>query len=514
MNKNPYSPLRRVAFGMGIPLLVMVLWVPTPSGLSPDGKMVLGVAGLMALWWITEAIPLYATALIPLVAFPLLGIMKMDELAMSYGHHYIFLFMGGFFIAKTIEKWNLHERIALHIISIIGASPRRIILGLMVSTAFLSMWISDTAATMVMFPIGLALIYHMQASVKMSLGEEERQFNNFSTCLVLSIAYAALIGGIATLIGTPPNIVFAGAIEALYPNAPEITFFQWMKVGLPLTVIFLPLTWFYLTYVAFPIKMAEIPGGLELIQGKKRDLGAMSKGERFTSIIFTFAVLGWIFRKNIEIGSWSIPGWSNFLGLEQYVHDSTVAMMASLLLFIVPVDIKKGEFLLDWDWAKRIPWGILILFGGGLALASAVKSTGLSQWIGEGMKILSVFPVLMVVLGVCFVMTFMTEMTSNTAISTVFMPVLGGIAVAMKIDPMLLMVPAALSASCAFMLPVATPPNAIVFSSGYITAPQMARTGFGLNLIGMILITLTIYLLAVPIFGITLSGIPTWAQNP
>jgi solute carrier family 13 (sodium-dependent dicarboxylate transporter), member 2/3/5 len=513
MNKSPYSLRQRIGFWVGIPSVLILLWLPTLSGLSSDGQKVLCIAILMALWWITEAIPLYATALIPLVAFPLLGIMKAEELASSYGHHYIYLFMGGFFLAKAIQKWNLHERIALQIISMIGASPKRIILGMMMATAFLSMWISDTASTMVMFPIGLAILYHVEASVTKTQWEDDLRYRNFSSCLILSIAYAALIGGTATLIGTPPNIVFAGAIKTLYPDAPEITFFQWLKVGLPLTVIFLPLTWFYLTHFALPVRLAEIPGGEEAIQEKKRALGRMSNGERYTLSVFIFAVFGWVFRKNIEIGTWIIPGWSNLLGLDEHVHDSTVAILAALLLFIIPADLKKGEFLLDWNWAKQIPWGILILFGGGIALASAVKSSGLSRWIGEGLTFLSGFPLIMIVLGVCLMMTFMTEITSNTAISTVFMPIMASIAVAMQVNPMLFMIPAALSASCAFMLPVATPPNAIVFSSGYITAPQMARTGLGLNLIGAVLITLVIYLLAIPVFGIVLTGLPPWAQN-
>ena len=492
--------------------MLVILLIPTPPGLSPEGQKVLAVAVLMALFWITEAIPLYATALIPLSAFPLLGIMKAKELASSYGHHFIFLFMGGFFLAKAIEKWNLHERMALHIISMIGTTPRRIILGMMVSTGFLSMWISDTASTMVMFPIGMAILVHVEKSVDEKTWQEDIHYRNFSACLILSIAYAALIGGIATLIGTPPNIVFASSLKTLYPNSPEITFFEWMKVGLPLTLIFLPLTWFYLTRIALPVSLSEIPGGREVINEKKAALGPMTTGERYMLVVFLIAVFGWIFRKNIDLGIVTIPGWSSLLGLENFVNDSTVAMFVALLLFITPVNLKKGEFLLDWEWAKRIPWGILILFGGGIALASSVKSSGLSQWIGEGVGILSELPVILMVLGVCLIITFLTEITSNTAISTVFMPIMGAIAVTMGISPLLFMIPVALSASCAFMLPVATPPNAIVFSSGKITVPQMARTGIGLNFLGVILITLAIYLLAIPIFGITLTGLPPWAQ--
>jgi solute carrier family 13 (sodium-dependent dicarboxylate transporter), member 2/3/5 len=512
MNPSPSSLRRRIGFWLGTAVAILIIAIPTPDGMTPDGQKVFGIAALMAVWWISEAIPLYATALVPLVAFPFLGIMKAGGLASAYGHHFIFLFMGGFFLAKAIERWNLHERLALNIIAVIGTTPRRIVLGLMAATAFLSMWISDTASTMVMFPIAMAVLHHIGESLKQSEGKITENFENFASCLLLAVAYASLIGGIATLIGTPPNIVFAGAIKTLYPDSPEITFFEWMKVGLPLTLVFLPLTWIYLTRVAIPVKLEAIPGGSEAIEEKRAGLGPMSRGEGLTLMVFFVAIFGWVFRKNIEIGSLTLPGWSNLLGLEDFVNDATVAIFVALLLFIIPADAGKGEFLLNWDWAKRIPWGILILFGGGIALASAVQDSGLSKWIGEGLTVLSAFPVLFMVLGVCLLMTFLTEITSNTAIATIFMPILGAIGVAMGVNPMLFMVPAAMSASCAFMLPVATPPNAIVFGSGYISVPQMARTGLGLNLIGAILITLTIYLLAIPVFGISLTGLPPWAR--
>ncbi|HEX9757889.1 MAG TPA: SLC13 family permease [Nitrospiria bacterium] len=480
------------------------------EGLSAEGKKVLAIAFLMAFWWMTEAIPLYATALIPLAAFPLLGIMRAGDLASSYGHHYIYFFMGGFFLAKAIEKWNLHGRMALSIISFVGTSPRGIIFGIMAATAFLSMWISDTASTMVMFPIGLAILFHVENALKLSPSENDLDYKNFASCLILSIAYASLIGGIGTLIGTPPNIVFASAIKTLYPEAPEVTFFKWMMVGLPLTLVFLPLTWVYLTRFALPVKLAEIPGGQELIQNKRKELGLMTKGEKFTSVIFILAIIGWVFRKNIEVGAFTIPGWAPLFGLENHVNDSTVAILAALILFILPVDLKKKEFVLDWEHAKEIPWGILILFGGGIALASAIQSSGLSQWIGEGLAVLEGLPIVLVILGICLVMTFLTQVTSNTAISTVFMPIMGSMAVAMEVNPMLFMVPTAMAASCAFMLPVATPPTAIVFGSGYISITQMAKAGLGLNLIGALLITLVVYLIAVPVLGISFSGLPHW----
>ncbi len=505
---------QQIGFWLGILFALLILWLFAPEGLSTDGKKVLAVAVLMALWWITEAIPLYATALVPLLAFPFLGTMHSEDLASSYGHHLIFLFMGGFFLAKAIERWNLHERIALQVISLIGVRPRQIILGLMMATAFLSMWISDTASTMVMFPIAMAILHHMDASGEDGNVTEEATVENqrFASCLLLSVAYASLIGGIATLIGTPPNIVFAATMKSLYPEAPEISFFQWMKVGVPLALIFLPLIWLYLTRLAIPVTLKEIPGGRETIQAKINSLGSMTKGERYTLFVFFFAIFGWVFRSNIDLGVFTISGWSNILGVEDYVKDSTVAVTVALLLFIIPENLKERRFLLDWDSAMKIPWGILLLFGGGIALASAVKSSGLSQWIAESLGVLSNFPTVLMVLSVCLLITFLTEITSNTAIATVFMPTLGAIAIAMDSDPMLLMIPAAMSASCAFMLPVATPPNAIVFGSGKIPAFLMARTGLGLNLLGAVLITTAIYFLAIPLFDISVSGLPEWAK--
>lgn len=502
---------QKIGLYSGIPLFFLILLLPNPSGLSPEGHKALAIAFLMAFWWITEAIPIPATALIPIAAFPLLGVLDVKKVAVSYGHHYIFLFMGGFFIARAMQKWNLHERIALFIISLTGTSPKKIVLGLMCASAFLSMWISDTATTMMLMPIGLAIILHAKKTFDETANSESKWDENFSTSIMLGIAYASLIGGIATLVGTPPNIVFASNIQILFPGSPDIGFFQWMMVGLPLTIVFLPITWYFLTHIALPIKLTELPGGNNLIDNQIEKLGKMSRGEKWTLAIFIFTALGWVFRKNIDIGILTIPGWSNLFGVEKMVHDSTVAIFSALLLFSIPVDLKKKEFVLDWKWAKDISWGILILFGGGIALANGVQSTGLAKWIGEGISSVSNLPVILIILSVCLLMTFMTEITSNTAVSTIFMPILAATAIAIEMNPLLLMAPAAISASCAFMLPVATPPNAIVFSTGYITMPQMIKTGLGLNFLGAFLITLTIYFLAIPLFGIVLGQLPLWA---
>ena len=501
----------KIGFWLALPIFILILLLPFPESLSSQGQRTLAVAILMAWWWITEAIPIPATALIPIVAFPLLKILPIEKVVSSYGDSNIYLFMGGFLIAITMQRWELHRRIALQIIRIIGISPRRIILGFMVATALLSMWISNTATTMMMYPIGLAIILHIN---ELLLKEKhvEGENGNFETVLMLGIAYSASIGGIGTLIGTPPNIVFAAAIKSIFPNAPEIGFLKWTMVGFPLVVMFIPLTWIILTRIVLPVKIKSVPGGKEVIASQLKELGPMKKAEKYTLIIFILTAIGWIFRQNIDFGFFTIPGWSNLLGLQDYVNDATVAICSAVLLFLIPVDFKKKEFLLNWDWAIRIPWGILILFGGGIALAGAFKSSGLAAWIGSNLDLFSHVPFLVMIMITCFMLTFLTEVTSNTATATIFMPILAATALAMKIHPFLLMIPATISASCAFMLPVATPPNAIIFGSGAVTIPQMAKAGFALNFVGIILVTIITYLIAIPVFGIVLGTLPAWIK--
>lgn len=501
---------QRIGLFLGPILFILIMILPLASGMTPQAKMAAAVAVLMATWWITEALPIPATALIPLLLFPLFGIMSASQVAARYADQNIFLFIGGFFIAMAMQRWELHKRIALYIIKFLGTSPTRLILGFMVATAFLSMWISNTATTMMMFPIGLAVILHAETMVKkarLDIPTQPGSFN-FGTALMLGIAYAASIGGVATLVGTPPNIVFAGMARSLFPKASEIGFLDWFKVGLPFVIVFLPVTWLYLTRVALRLRLKEIPGEKAIIEQDLSMLGNMSRGEIMTLAVFVFVALSWIFRKNIDIGFLTIPGWSNLLGLENYVHDSTVAICGALLLFILPVDFRKREFVLNWEWAVKIPWGIILLFGGGFALAAGFQSSGLAQWIGERLAFLGgIHPVLMIA-SICLLMTFLTEVTSNTATTTMMMPVLGSMAVALSMHPFLLMIPAAMSASCAFMLPVATPPNAIIFGSGYLRIPDMARTGFFLNLIGVVIITLVVYLLGIPLLNINSAPLP------
>jgi sodium-dependent dicarboxylate transporter 2/3/5 len=374
----------------------------------------------------------------------------------------------------------------------------------MIATAFLSMWISNTATTMMMLPIGMAVISHVQTQIENENPDitVDRHHLPFAIVLILSIAYAASIGGIGTLVGTPPNLVFAGIVRNTLPGYPEIDFVTWMKIGLPVVIIFLPLAWIYLVYIGSPPGINHIPGGSILIKNEIRALGKMNRGESITLTVFCLTALGWIFRTDIGIGHFTIPGWTNMLGIEEYVHDSTIALTGAMLLFAIPTDLRKHEFVLNWEWAKRIPWGVLILFGGGFALASSFQSTGLDRWIGNLFAGINILSVLFLVISVCLLLTFLTEITSNTATITMMLPVLAAMALSMKINPFILMIPATVSTSCAFMLPVATPPNAIVFGSEYIEIHHMARIGFVLNLMGVVIITTLMYLVVLPMLSI------------
>lgn len=512
-----FSWRRKIGLLLGVPLFLFLMWPALTPGLSEAGRRLLATSGLMAFWWITEAIPIPATALLPMALFPLLGILPMAEVTRHYGDENVFLFLGGFLIALAMQKWNLHRRLALHIVRRIGTAPRRLVLGFMCATAFISMWISNTATTMMMYPIALAVILQLTAN-QSAAGDEppttskQQPANNFRTCMMLAIAYAASIGGLGTMIGTPPNLIFVSAAVKLFPAAPRVNFLQWLIFGVPLVLVFIPITWLFLTRRLFPVKSDLFAGGGDLIDDEIRKLGRMSTGERGVLIIFLLTALAWIFRVDLPLGFATIPGWASRWGMAEQVSDAAIAMMAGTILFVIPVDVKRGEFLLDWGTASKIPWGILLLFGGGIAMSAGFKATGLSTWLGERLVGFGDWPPLVMIIAVCTLVTFLTEVTSNTATATIFMPIMAATAQALQLHPFLLMIPAAISASCAFMLPVATPPNAIVFASGYVTIPQMARAGLWLNLIGVILVTVLVYWLITPVFGIDAANLPAWAR--
>lgn len=475
----------RIGLIVGGTLFLLLLLLPGPSGLSPAGWRTAAVAMLMAVWWMTEAIPIPATALLPLALFPLLGVLDMPTAAAPYANELIFLFMGGFIIALAMERWGLHRRIALGIMAHIGTSPRRLILGFMVATGFLSMWISNTATATMMLPIAVAVAEVFRPKEL----DPSTQPYQFGIALMLGIAYAASIGGVATLIGTPPNAVMAAAAEELLDV--QIGFLEWMTVGLPVAAFTLPLSWLILVSFLHP------PGAVSgeaatVIHDEQKAQGPMTRGEKSVGIVFFLAALSWVLRSPKDFGSVTIPGIETFA---PGVRDSTIAMMAAVLLFLIPVNWRRGEFAMNWQSARKMPWGVLVLFGGGLSLARAMDQTGLAAWIGGGVGALGALPQVILLGLVATLFVFLTEVTSNTATSTMAMPVMAGVAAGLGYPAVTLMATAAMSASMAFMLPVATPPNAIVFSSEYLTIPRMARAGLWMNLLAIVVITVTATLL-------------------
>lgn len=474
--KDQYGIAQRIGLFGGAAVFAVLLLLPAPEGLALEGWRTAAVAALMAVWWMTEAIPIPATAILPLVLFPFLGILDSPSAAAPYANELIFLFMGGFFIAVTMERWGLHRRIALSILSWVGTGPNQLVLGFMLATAFLSMWISNTATAAMMLPIGIAV-------GEMFRPQDQKGPYEFGICLMLGIAYAASIGGSATLIGTPPNAVFAGAASEILDV--QIGFVQWMGVGLPIVAVMLPLTWLLLTRLLY--KPGKLSGdAAAIIEDERRGLGRMTSGERVTAVVFTLTAVAWVLRSEKTFGEVTIPGLATWL---PFVTDSTIAMAAAALLFVLPVSWSRGTFALDWETARKIPWGVLVLFGGGLSLARAMDQSGLATWIGGAVGALEAVPVLVLIAFTALLVIFLTEMTSNTATATMAMPIMAGAAIGLGIEPLLLMAAAALAAAMAFMLPVATPPNAIVFASGYITIPQMAKAGLILNFLGVVIIS-------------------------
>ncbi len=496
---------KRIISFIIVPLaaLSIILFFPADAD-NPRATYTLCIAMLMAAWWITEIVPLAVTSLLPVALFPLFGVLDARDVSAAYFNDVIFLFMGGFLVALAMQRWELHRRIALKILSYTGAGPGRILLGFMSATAFLSMWISNTATAMMMLPIAMSVIGQME-------GTEEGQKFRYSTGLLLGIAYSASIGGVATLVGTPPNLSFSRIFHIYYPDAPPVSFSAWLIFALPFSLAFLALVWAFL-YMLYKPRKNEWPGiSRNTFREQFHEMGAVSYEEKVILTVFTALAALWIFRADLNMGFLSIKGWSSYLPYGRMVQDGTVAIFMALILFLVPSKKEKGKKLLDWPTASKIPWQILLLFGGGFALASGFKESGLSVWFGEQLRWVADYPLILVILVIALFISFLTELTSNTATTEMILPILAGIAMQTGIHPLVLMLPATLSASMAFMLPVATPPNAIVFSTGRIHTSQMARTGIILNVIGAIAVTLLVYYWGQFVFGISASGLPAWA---
>ncbi|WP_205961880.1 SLC13 family permease [Paracoccus aestuarii] len=490
--------------GLGLAALVWFA-LGGQADLSPDARIVAAVGTLMAVWWMTEAIPLSATALLPIVLIPALTDRTVAQATQPYASSIVFLFLGGFLIAIAMEKWHLHTRIALLTLRKVGVAPKRIVLGMMLATGFLSMWVSNTATTLMMLPIGLSVLSlvvergsrqdgaaaeeALKGGATISEVVKDPNIKAFGVCLVLAIAWSASMGGLGTLLGSPPNAIVAGyAADEL---GRRIGFLEWMMLGTPLALVFILLGWVLMTRVLYRFDLPEIPGGQQMIEDQVRDLGPLSQGERMVLAVFLGAAFLWVVPGLLI----TIPGVEDAAPWLGGLDDTAIAIGAGLVMFLLP-GRGRDQMVLEWKDAERgLPWGVLLLFGGGLSLASAVAASGLDGWFGQQVTGLGALPTVLLVAAVVAIIMFLTEVTSNTATAATFIPILGGVALGIGADPMTLLIPAALAATCAFMLPVGTPPNAIVFGTGTVTIAQMARGGVVLNMLGILLITGMTYLL-------------------
>jgi len=494
------SLLQKTGYLLGPVLAFVIIVFAEPDPANPIVGYTAALASWMAIWWITEAVPLPVTALIPVALFPLFGIMNGKAVSSLYFNHVIFLFLGGFLVAIAMEKWNLHRRIALFTLMIFGVKPARILFGFMSVTAFLSMWISNTATTMMMVPIAMSVILNLETYLK------PQEAKRYSIGLLLGIAYSSSIGGIATLIGTPPNPAFIRIFSISFPHAPEITFAQWFFFAFPISVVFLFIAWFVLFLLFGRIKFNL---NKDHFKNSYAALGKLRKEEIIVLIIFVLLAVLWLTRVPIIIGSFRIHGWSELFPHPEYINDGVIAIGVAMLLFIIPA--KDQCRILKWEDARKLPWGIVILFGGGFALAGGFKDSGLSQWVGQQLYGLKDLPPAVAIASVSGVVAGLTELTSNTATSQMVLPILAALGTSIGKNPLMLMVPATLASSFAFLMPVATPPNAIIFGTGKITVMDMIKTGILLEFIGIIIITIGIFVLG-PILGIDISQFPVWAK--
>ncbi|TSB47203.1 SLC13 family permease [Alkalicoccobacillus porphyridii] len=497
--KKPYAKPQVVGLLLGPLLFILTMFFFQPDGLSAEGKAVLAVTLWVATWWITEAMPIPATSLLPIVLLPLTGALESDAVVSAYGNDIIFLFLGGFFIATAMEKWDLHKRIALGIIALIGTSTQRILLGFMVATGFLSMWVSNTAAVMMMIPMGLAITAQVAAALKGK--PEEKELPKFEKALIFGIGYAGTIGGLGTLIGTPPNIILAAQVNEIF--GVEISFALWMLFATPVVALLISFTWLYLGRFAFKMNIKGLPGGQEVISKERKALGVMAFEEKVVAVVFVLTAIMWVTRELV---------WTNlFENLD--LTDGMIAMVATATLFLVPASRKFGSRILEWKDSKEIPWGVLLLFGGGLAIAAGFTSSGLSDWMGDQLRVLDGMHIFIVILASTLLIMALTEITSNTATATMILPIVAALAVAINIHPYAVMVPCAMAANCAFMLPVGTPPNAIIFGTGKLKIIEMVRVGFVVNIIATILIVGAVYLILPTLWGIDLTVFPESFRN-
>ena len=465
---------------LGPALAITMVLAGPPAGLAEPGWFTAAVGVLMAVWWATEAVPIAVTALLPIVLFPLLDVATIQDATAPYSNKVVFLFLGGFVVAFAMQRWNLHKRIALTVLQHVGGNGRSLVGGFMLASAAVSMWVMNTSTTMMMLPIAVSIIGVVHNTVD-DLDDDGRK--DFQYALLLGVAYGATIGGMATLIGTAPNAILAGFMEETYGI--QINFSSWMLVGLPLSALMLPVAWIVLTRFAFNVDFHTSKEGKSALARMKDDLGPMSRPEKRVAIVFLLMAMTWITRPLLV----KVPG------LEA-LDDSAIAIAGAIALFIVPSGEKSDPILLRWQYAEQLPFGVLLLFGGGMSLARSVADTGLAAWIGSSLEVVGSLPLPVIVIIAATMIIFLTELTSNIGTTTTFLPVVGAIAIQSGFDPIAIAVPVTFAASCAFMLPVATPPNAIVFGSGMLTIPKMIRAGMMLNIASIFLVSLVALYLA------------------
>jgi sodium-dependent dicarboxylate transporter 2/3/5 len=469
-----------VGIYLGPAVTIVMLLIGPQGGLSDAAWRTAALGLWMAIWWATEARPVGVTAFIPLIFFAPLGITTLHKAAAPYANPILYLYLGGFLLALAMQRWNLHKRIALTLLTVSGTNGRSLVGGFMLTAALLSMWMTNTSTTMMLLPIVISVITVIAETVK-EIDENERK--NFEVCLLLGTAFGATIGGVATLVGTPPNAFLAAFLTDNYGI--EISFARWMLVGVPVTIIMLPICWLVLTRLVYPISFETSGETQEHLKHLRKALGPASSAEWRIGIVFSCVVIGWMTR----------PWLTKYLPIEG-LSDPGIVMIAAFLLFLIPSGGKNTLRLLNWKQTKELPWEILILFGGGLSLAASVSETGLAHWLGTSLVPLGALGIAAIVVGAVVLVIFLTELTSNLATTATLLPVLAALAIELGVSPVTLTVPVALAASCAFMLPVATPPNAIVFGSGRLTIPQMAKAGLVMNIVGVVLLSLVALFLA------------------